>query len=44
MECDYLYGWINGGKKGHLRKNLTKNGEPRGIAENAEEEWIHVLR
>ena len=24
-ECDYLNGWIK--KNGHIRKNLTKNGE-----------------
>ena len=26
MECDYLYGWI---KNSHIRKNLTKSGEPQ---------------
>ena len=26
MECDYLNGWI---KNGHIRKNLTNNGEPQ---------------
>ena len=25
-ECDYLNGWI---KNGHIRKNLTQNGEPQ---------------
>ena len=35
-ECDYLSGWIN--ENGHVHKNLTKNGEPRDIAGNAEEE------
>ena len=25
-ECDYLKGWI---KNGHIRKNLTQNGEPQ---------------
>ena len=25
-ECDYLYGWI---KNSHIRKNLTKSGEPQ---------------
>ena len=25
-ECDYPYFWI---KNGHIRKNLTKNGEPQ---------------
>ena len=28
-ECDYLNGWI---KNGHIRKNLTANGEPQSIA------------
>ena len=36
-KCDYLYGSI---KNDHIRKNLTKNGEPRVIAGNAEEEDI----
>ena len=26
MECDYLNGWIKK-KHGHIRKNLTQNGE-----------------
>ena len=34
-ECDYLYGWI---KNGHIRKNLTQNGEPQVIAGITEEE------
>ena len=38
MECDYLYGWIKNKSHGHIGKNLTKNGEARGIAGNAEEE------
>ena len=25
-ECDYLNGWI---KNGHIRKDLTQNGEPQ---------------
>ena len=26
-ECDYLNGWIK--KNGHIRKNLSQNGEPQ---------------
>ena len=28
-ECDYLNGWIFCLKNGHIRKNLTQNGEPQ---------------
>ena len=36
MKCDYLNGWIL--KYGHIRKNLTQNGDPRYIVGNVEEE------
>ena len=36
-ECDYLYGWL---KNGHIRRNLTQNGEPQRQLGNAEEEEV----
>ena len=41
MECDHLYGWIE--KNDHIHTNLTKNGDPRNIAGNAEEEDITLV-
>ena len=48
IECDYLNGWT---KKGHICKNLTKNGELQRSswcnAEEKEEEecqCLHALR
>ena len=39
MECDYHYGR----NKNHTCKNVTKNGEPRDIGGNADEEEEEVL-
>ena len=35
-ECDYLNGWI---KKGHVRKNLTRNGEPQRYSWGTQKCW-----
>ena len=36
-ECDYLSGWI---KNGHIRKNLTQNGEPQRYSWGTEQRFL----